>query len=510
MNINEIGRPLTRKEGPEKVTGAARYGADVIHENMAYAVLVSATIASGRVVGIETETARAVPGVRAVMTHKNLPPLYVPETFNGPWRPMGAGGQQKFIPMRGDEIVYDGQYVAMVIADTFEAAQESAFLVQVTYDQSEATVFGHGEGETIELETLYYGLGEAHHLRGNPAEILAHSPIRIALDLHTPSMHHNPIELHATVAEWAGDRLTVHESTAWPHGLQYGLAEMIGVPRENVRVVSPVCGGSFGGKALATPHTALCALAAREVGRPVRLQLTRPQMFYCVGQRSASQTRVEIGAQEHGKIDAIIIEGIGDTPVFQDWACEPSTLVARHMYANLHMETSQRVKRTNTGPTIPMRAPGETSGMFVIESAINDLADHVGVDPVALRRLNYADQNYEYGLPWSSNSLLTCFERGEELFGWRDRTPEPGSMTRDGKLIGRRRPIPPTARLRTPRCASTATGASLWGSPRMRSEQVRTRSWRRSLRIHLASKPVMWTSSLAIPICRPISGASVP
>ena len=436
MQINAIGKPVVRIEGREKVTGGAKYGADNILDGLAYGYAVSATIASGRVVEIDISDAERVPGVHFVLTHETIDPLYIPETYDGPFLPLGPGGQQKHMPMRDDRIMYDGQYIALVVADTFEAAQEAGLLVRATYDEDEAIVFDEGKGETHEIEGLYYGLGEAHHKRGEPQAALEASEVQFEMHLHTPSMHHNPIELHATIASWDGDRLTLHESSAWPHGLQYGVGEMIGVPRENIRVISPYCGGSFGSKVLAGPHAAICALAARKLGRPVRLQMTRPQQFYCVGQRAATVCHAKLGADRNGKINSVILEGIGDTPIFQDWACEPATLAPRHMYSNEHMETQEKVKRTHNGPTLPMRAPGETAGMFVIESALNELAERTKIDPVEIRRINHAERNLENGKPWSSKSLLECYDRGEELFGWRERTAELGSMTRDGKLIG--------------------------------------------------------------------------
>ena len=436
MNYSAVGTSQIRKTGPEKVMGAAKFGADNILDDLAYACLVSATIASGRVVRIETRNAEAVPGVHFVLTHETIDPLYIPETYDGPFLPLGPGGQQKHMPMRDDRIVYDGQYIAVVVAETFEAAQEAAHLVKAEYDSEKAITFDYGKGETHEIEYLYYGLGEGHHKRGQPETAYANSPVKIEMDLHTPAMHHNPIELHATVTNWVGDQLTVYESSAWPHGLQFGISEMIGVPRENVHVVSPYCGGSFGGKVLAAPHAAICALASRRLGRPVRLQLTRAQLFYCVGQRAATQTEIKLGAERDGRVNSLIIDGIGDTPMYQDWACEPSTMASRHMYANPHMETTQYVKRTHNGPTLPMRCPGELSSMFVVESALNQLADNTGVDPVDIRRINHAERNLENGLPWSSKSLLECYDVGAEKFGWSERNSAPGSMMRDGKLIG--------------------------------------------------------------------------
>lgn len=431
-----IGASVPRKDGLLKVTGHATYSGDVDLPNLAYGVLVGAAAAGGRVRSIDTAAARAHPGVLSVVTHAEDPiRLRQPETYEGPFDLGGPGAFLAHVPMQDDRIYYDGQYVALVVAETFEAAQEAATLVAVEYEDGPVATWEDGEGETHGLETLYYGLGHALHRRGEPEAAFEAAPVKLEATYHTPPHSHQPIELHTATARWEGDALELWDG-GWPHGVQFGVAQMLGIPRENVRVHSEFIGGSFGGKVLALPHAALCAAASRRLGRPVRIQLSRPQLFHAVGMRSPTRTVCKLGAEADGRVTSMILDGVNATCLFQDWACEPSTLASRHMYDNANMHADMRVKRANLPSNVPMRCPGEMSSMFVVESLLNELAEQTGIDPVEIRRRNEPARNLETGKPWSSRSLLACYDRGAAMFGWADRDPVPGSMTRDGKLIG--------------------------------------------------------------------------
>lgn len=431
-----IGTPLPRKDGLLKVTGTAIYSGDVDLPDLAYGYLVSATVAGGRVRSIDTAAARVHPGVIAVVTHEEDPiRLRQPETYEGPFDLGGPGAFLAHVPMQDDRIYYDGQYVALVVAETFEAAQEAASLIAVEYEQGPVAMWGYGEGETQKLDGLYYGLGHALHRRGDPEAAYDAAPVKLQATYHTPPHSHQPIELHTATARWQGDRLELWDG-GWPHGVQIGVAQMLSIPRETVRVHSEFIGGSFGGKVLALPHAALCAAASKRLRRPVRIQLTRPQLFHAVGMRSPTKTDCRLGATEDGRVTSMILDGVNATCLFQDWACEPSTLASRHMYANPHMHADMRVKRANLPSNVPMRSPGEMASMFVSESLLNELAEATGIDPVEIRRRNEPQVNLENDKPWSSRSLLACLDRGAEMFGWADRDPAPGSMTRNGKLIG--------------------------------------------------------------------------
>lgn len=443
-----VGRGIPRQDGRAKVTGAARYADDQPRPaNMAYAVLVSATVAAGRVRNLDTRRAEAAPGVVAVYTHRDRLELFSPSLayspgpspFVGPLDPLGNSGLQVFLPLQSDRLEYDGQYVAMVVAETFEAAQEAALLVTVEYDPAPPRLWdpaiAHREGVAKPVVKIF-GILDASRRRGDPEAALAASPIKLDRTYVTQTMHHHPVEPHGTTAVWEGDLLTIHEPSQWILGTQRSAAEMLGIPRENVRVVSEFVGGAFGGKGTAGTHTALCAAAARRLRRPVRLQLARAQLSYGVGGRAATSSRVRLGSGRDGRVETLLIDSVGESPTFQDTIFEPPVVSPRHMYANPHMATTMGVVNVNVGPASPMRSPGVSSGMFVAESALNELAEELSLDPLEIRRRNHADRNLDNGLPFSSKSLLACYDRGAALFGWSRRDPRPRSMTRDGKLIG--------------------------------------------------------------------------
>jgi xanthine dehydrogenase YagR molybdenum-binding subunit len=431
-----LGAPRERVDGPDKVTGAARYTAEVTLPRSTYAVLVGATIASGRVVRVEGGAAEAAPGVLAVLTHATMPriaaqPPLFPSLFGH------AAPGETFFPLQDDVVHYAGQPVALVVADTLQRAQHAAYLVHVSYDeQPSRTTLAQARDDAFEAERIFGGLVPGRMARGDVERALAEADVRLERTYRFAANHHNPIEPSATVAAWDGDRLTLYDCTQGVAATQLTVAALLGIPTANVRVIARFVGGSFGCKAMTWPHAALAALAAREVGRPVKLVLTREQMFSSCGHREEQEQQIALASTRDGHLTALRHHKLSATSPFDDWA-EPSLGVAAQAYAYPHHEGVYRLARTNVMTPTFTRAPGEASGMFALECAVDELAYELGIDPLELRLRNHADVDPVTGNPWSSKGLKECYARGAERFGWAQRDPVPRAQ-RDGDwLIGR-------------------------------------------------------------------------
>ena len=427
--MTQVGKPLNRVDGKLKVTGGAQYSAEFPLENLAYAVCVSSTIARGRIKNIDTTAAEALPGVLGIITHENAPNLQLVESF-------AHGGQaaEKRQPLQEPIVHHSGQHIGVVVADTLELATYAASLVRVTYEAETPIIDLEQErGETFEPETVF---GKPpHFVRGNPEEGLASAEVRVEETYTTPTENHNPMEPPATTAVWSGENLTVYDSTQYTFGVRTALATSLSIPEENVRVVCHFIGGAFGCKGTVWPHVVLSAIAARQVGRPVKLVLTRQQMFDVIGHRAETEQHVKLGATGDGKLTAIIHDGISHTSMFDEYV-EAFTVATHMLYACPNLQASQRLVRLNKGTPTFMRAPGETPGTYALESALDELAYALKLDPIELRLRNHADIDPDKNLPWSSKSLKECYQMGAEKFGWSQRNPKPGSM-RDGRyLIG--------------------------------------------------------------------------
>ncbi|SCK20989.1 xanthine dehydrogenase YagR molybdenum-binding subunit [Streptomyces sp. WMMB 714] len=430
-----IGQPLTRVDGRPKVTGAARYPTEFPVPGMAHACLVGARVASGRVLSVDASAAWEEPGVLAVLTHENLPriagqPPLVPSLFGGP-----APGET-FFPMQDDVVHYGGQHIALVVADTHERAQHTASLLRIGYEESEPlTTIEQGRDQAYEPEAIFGGFLPARNSRGDVAAGLAEASVRVEGTYRFAANNHNPLETSGTTAVWDGDELLLHDGTQGVTATQLTVAALLGVPLSKVRVVSPYVGGSFGCKAMVWHHPALAAMAARAVGRPVKLALTREQMFTSCGHREEQEQHIALGATEDGKLTALSHHKLSPTSPFDDWA-EPSLQTAAQMYACPNYEGSYRLFRANTMTPTFMRGPGDSSGMFALECAMDELACRLGIDPVELRLRNLASADPASGRPWSSNGIEECFERGAARFGWYDRDPEPRVRREGAWLIG--------------------------------------------------------------------------
>ncbi len=425
-----VGAPIDRVDGHLKVTGGARYTAEMPVEHVAHAVMVTSTIARGRVRHADTAAAERVPGVLAVLTPANAPKLPTSDKALGQ-PPEG----RKLTTLQDDKVYYNGQPIGLVVADTLEHAMAAAELVHFTYDveHPELDMATAPRGSTASGRP---GGGEPPSSnRGDVDAGLAAAAVRVDQTYTTPIEQHNPMELHATLSVWEGDHLTLYDATQGIFGVRKTVAKAFGIPPENVRVVSYFIGGGFGSKGSAWSHVLLSAMAARQLGRPVKLVLTRRQMFGPVGARPRTVQRVELGATRDGALTAVRHVSTSNTSMLEDWL-EPSAVSTRIMYATPNCQTDHVLARINVGTPTFMRAPGEASGTFAVESAMDELAYALRMDPVALRLKNYAEQDPESGKPWSSKSLRECYAVGAERFGWAKRTPAPRSMTDGRWLVG--------------------------------------------------------------------------
>ncbi|WP_017539173.1 xanthine dehydrogenase family protein molybdopterin-binding subunit [Nocardiopsis halophila] len=431
----QVGRPMDRADGRAKVTGAARYSAEYAPPGTVYAVLVGARIAAGEVTGIDARRALRSDGVLAVLSHLNLPPLAA-EPHLLPSLAGAAASGQSFFPMRDARVHYAGQPVAMVVADTLERAGHAAELLEVSY-RAEPHVTGleQGREHAYEPERIFAGFLPGRIGRGDVDRGLAEADTVVETVHRLAANHHNPIEPAAATAQWQDGRLTVHDSTQGPTATRLTVAELLGLPPSQVRVLAPAVGGSFGSKAMVWSHPVLAAMAARHVRAPVKLAVTREQMFTACGHREEQEHRFTLGARRDGTLTAMRHHKLSPTSPFDDWT-EPSLEMPARMYACPNHEGVYRLFRANTMTPAFMRAPGEASGMFVLETAMDELAGELGMDPVELRLRNHCDDDPSTGLPWSSKGLRECYARGAEMFGWHDRAPVPGTRTDGHWLVG--------------------------------------------------------------------------
>jgi xanthine dehydrogenase YagR molybdenum-binding subunit len=424
------GTPVDRVDGRLKVTGQAQYTADTPVEHLAHAVLVTSTIARGKIVGIDTTKAMQITGVLRIFTHENAPRFSQPAVDFM----QGLVPQQNLMPLQDARIVHYGQQVAVVVAETFEAARAAAARVHVTYERETPVVSFNDPNAQHTQPDQFFGR-PLQSERGDVDRDIAAAAIRVDSVYTTPTEFHNAMEPHATLARWEDGKLIVHEPSQWVVGLRNFLANVFELRAEDVRVVSPFVGGGFGAKGFSLPHTALAAMAARELGRPVKLVLTRPQLFAEAGNRSRTEQRLRIGATADGKLLAIDhASTVADS--YAGWFIEPPGLTTTLLYACPSVRISHDAVKLNIPAAAAMRAPGETPGMFALESAIDELAAQLGIDPIELRIKNDTQQDQNANMPFSGRHLTECFRAGAERFGWGRRAPSPRAMREGNELIG--------------------------------------------------------------------------
>ena len=425
-----IGAPLNRVDGRLKVTGGARYSAEMPVKNVAHAAMFTSTIAKGRVARMDTSAAEKAPGVIAVLTPANAPKLP-----HGSKPPLAPPAGRVLSLLQDDLVHYNGQPIGLVVADTLEHAQAGAALVRTTYVAEKAQLDMATAPSASTDSGKPPGQEPVSTTRGDLAAGLAQADVRVEHVYTTPFETHNPMEPHATIAVWEGEHLTLYDSSQGIFGEKKVAAQTFGIPAENVRVISYFIGGGFGSKGSSWSHVMLAAIAARAVGRPVKIAISRRQMFGPVGGRPRTIQKIVLGAKKDGTLTAIRHDSTSATSELEEWM-EPCAVVTRMLYASPNAETDHKLVRINMGTPTFMRAPGEASGTFAIESAMDEMAYALHMDPIAFRLKNYAEKDPQTGKPFSSKSLRECYAAGAEKFGWSKRTMEPRSMRDGNSLIG--------------------------------------------------------------------------
>ncbi len=420
-----IGKPTPRIDGPLKTTGTAQYAADYHFPGLVYAWPVASTIGSGKVLSIDAAQAQKMTGVLLVLHHGNIGSLY----HVGPGSYSGRAGESR--PLFADDVVrYYGQYVAMVVAETLEQAQAAAAAVGVRYQTQKPNVsmdLSDPQTDDLPLHT--------ESKRGDVAAGFASAPVQIDQTYVTPTVTHNPMEMHGTVAVWDGSRFTLYESSQGVVNHLNVMAEMLGVPRENIQVISRFMGSGFGGKLFPWPHSLMAAVASRQLLRPVKVYVPRDLMFTAVGHRPETQQRIRIGAQPDGKLVSVHQDYRNATSLGDDFRenCGEATPL---LYSTPNLLVTSALVRRNIGAPTPMRGPGAVPGLFALESAMDELAVKLNMDPVELRLRNDTLIDESNGKPFSSRHYKECLQLGAEKFGWSRRTAAVGSMKQDGLTLG--------------------------------------------------------------------------
>ncbi len=423
-----IGTDVSRKDGRAKVTGTATYAAEHQIPGLVHGYLVTASIANGQIKSIDTGAAEKASGVITVFTHKNLPKVFMPTNDF-----MTSKIYEARLPLSDDKIHYAGQIIGLVVADTFERARDAAHLVKVEYATQKPLV--DVTKATFKEPPPQFG-EELKFEKGDFAAGVAGATTKLTATYKTSTEMHAPMEPHAIIAHWQdANSLTVYEPSQWVLASQRTYAELFGLPSERVRIVTPFLGGAFGCKAFPWPHGILCAAAARKLQRPLRVVLSRRQMTANSGHRSETEQTIRLGATAEGILTAIAHEVKSYTsPV--DVFTEPCTGITPVMYTAPNLQLKQELAVLNIGTPTFMRAPGENPGMWALESAMDELAWMLKIDPIELRLKNEAKEHQRKDLPFSAKHFADCLRVGAEQFGWKDRPKQPRSLTRDGQLVG--------------------------------------------------------------------------
>lgn len=416
-----IGKAITRIDGLLKVTGKATYATDYPAERMAYAVIFKSTIAAGQITSINTSEIKSLPGVLEVVTHENVPKLNV------------KGGLRGGALLQGPEVYFYGQHIGVVVAETFEQATHAAKMVKVTYTP--------GNDPKTDFEKLMpnavlpKGKEMADHHRGDAQSAFNSAEVKFEGTYHTPIEHHHPMEPHSTVAVWEGDTVILYNGSQIINGAQNSAAATLNLKPEQVRIVSPYIGGGFGSKGGQWANLALAAVAAKVAGRPVKLTLTRQQMFNSVGLRQQNFQKISLGATRQGKLVSISHETTTHTAI-EDEYIEGCGEGAKIMYDTPNLLVSYRVVPMNIILPTYTRGPGHSTGSFALECAMDELAHQLGMDPIALRLQNQPEKDPSSGKPWSSRATIKCLQEGAKAFGWEKRKQQPAQNKEGHDLIG--------------------------------------------------------------------------
>jgi len=425
-----LGEPVSRLDGPLKVQGKARFAAEFPIHGMVYAALVYSRIAKGRIATLDTRAAEAAPGVVLVMTYKNAPRMKPTPLFNS--SPKAAGPSD--LPIMQDEgIHWNGEAIAVVLAETQEQADHAKSLVQVTYE-AEPSVVAFDQAK-LHAHPPASILGEPPAVSSGDAETaLIAAAYKVDATYHTPRYNHNAIELHAATLFWDEDMLFIHDASQAVSQSAWTLAQVFGISEDKVRISSPYVGGGFGGKTLWSHHV-LGAAAAKLAERPVRIVLSREGVYRIVGGRTTTEQRVAIGADATGHIQSLIHTGTAAMTAHNDCP-EQFTFPARHLYAMASYKIAQTVADMDMVANTFMRAPGESIGTFALECTMDELAEQLALDPVEFRILNEPQADPTSEKQFSSRNLVEAYCKGAERFGWSKRNPAPRSCREGEWLVG--------------------------------------------------------------------------
>lgn len=424
-----IGTPHPRVEGPLKVSGQARFAADLPLPGAAHAVLLRSPQGPCRIASIDDSAARLTPGFVAVYTYRD---------FAGAIRPVKhalAGGQANstHLPLGSDAVRYPGQMVAMLLADSLEAAQSAAARLSVQYEAAVAPVAGLDAARAEQLSRRQPSHRDAQ--LGQAEKAFAEAAVQLDARYTTPIQHHNPIELLSTACVWDGDRLTVHEPTRFIGAVRHGLAAQLGISPDKIRVIAPFIGGHFGSKLALSQYTAITALAAQRLGRAVRLYISRAEGFTVANHRPETRHRIRLGADTRGGLQAVLHEASVATSRFDLFAM-PGIDVSLALYGCANLSGVERIAEVDRNTPGPMRAPPEVPYLFALESAVDELACRIGMDPIALRRRNDTAVDALSGKRFTSRPLMRCFDAGARAFGWPSPLPPPGTLRQGDWLVG--------------------------------------------------------------------------
>jgi xanthine dehydrogenase YagR molybdenum-binding subunit len=425
-----MGQPVPRYDAVAKVTGRAQYAADVPLANPAYAYLVTSSIAKGRIDSFDLGEARQVSGVIDIVTHENAEKLRDPKLFSN-----GGYAATTIQPLKSPEIAQDGQIIAVVLAETFEAAREAAHRVKVTYTAAVPSTTFDSPGTTSAPAKGQLASYKEDPKVGDFGKAFNEAEVKINAVYETPTQHHNPMELFATSCAWNGDSLTIYEPSQYVYGLKNGVAEQLGIDADKVRVINAYVGGAFGSKGSLTPRTPIIASIARRLGRPVKLVATRDQGFTIATYRAETRHQIQIGAGRDGKLTALRHDGWEISSRADPYAVGGTKTTTR-LYACPNVASLVSIVRADRNTPGFMRSPAEVPYLFALESAMDELAVQLNMDPVELRRVNETTKEPIEGKPYTSRSLMACYDEAAKSFGWAQRSGRPKSMSDGDWLIG--------------------------------------------------------------------------
>ena len=422
-NIAAVGQDINRVEGRLKVTGRAKYASEFPVEGVVYAQGVNSTVAKGTISSIDTAEAEGQPGVLRVITHKNAMPLATPDKER-----MKLDTKAIAPVLQSPQVNWYGEFVAVVVAETFEQAQYAARLVKVTYEKAEPKIdFKQEAGYVPEPSSTYE--------RGDVEAGMAEADERVEVTYRTPVEHHHPMELHAVIARWEGEELELNISSQMVNDNQQGVADTFKIPKKNVRLIAPYIGGGFGSKLQAQEHVMLAAVAAKMVDRPVQLTVTRQQMFTNTGLRQENLQRMRLGAKRDGTLTALVHDTTSHTATNKEYQ-EPCGAASKMLYKVANNKVNHQLVPINLPYPWAMRAPGEATGSYALECAMDELAWKLKLDPVEFRILNDTQVDPSNDKPFSSRLLTECLRIGAKKFGWEDRPMQPRSRREGNWLVG--------------------------------------------------------------------------